>query len=348
MKKNDSKNEFISLLGRFFTEYLPVSVNASPNTIASYKCAFRLLFQYLNEETDIKIGHITFEALDFELLTKYFDWLITTRTNSRATAKQRLAALASFADYSESRNLEAGYIFKNSLKKIYKKTFRKVKGKQRCSFTRRELEILFSLPDTTEKLGWRDLVLLCVMYSSGARAQEICDLTVKDVTHDERGNAILTLVGKGEKARRVKITSSATQLLDKYIASRKISIELNRHVFPSQRNDHLSVAAVEEIYEKYTKRAKAEHPELFCHGPYTPHVMRHTTATHLIESGVPLAIVKNILGHTSIQTTQIYLDISQQTVDRSMEKWNEKWFSKNNPDETALPQEEESIPAFLK
>ncbi len=186
------------------------------------------------------------------------------------------------------------------------------------------------------------------MYSSGARAQEICDLTVKDVTHDERGNAILTLVGKGEKARRVKITSSATQLLDKYIASRKISIELNRHVFPSQRNDHLSVAAVEEIYEKYTKRAKAEHPELFCHGPYTPHVMRHTTATHLIESGVPLAIVKNILGHTSIQTTQIYLDISQQTVDRSMEKWNEKWFSKNNPDETALPQEEESIPAFLK
>lgn len=166
MKKNDSKNEFISLLGRFFTEYLPSSVNASPNTIASYKCAFRLLFQYLNEEADIKIGHITFEALDFELLTKYFDWLITTRKNSRAAAKQRLGALA-LPDYSESRNLEAGYIFKNSLKKIYKKTFRKVKGKQRCSFTRRELEILFSLPDTTEKLGWRDLVLLCVMYSSG-------------------------------------------------------------------------------------------------------------------------------------------------------------------------------------
>lgn len=76
--------------------------------------------------------------------------------------------------------------------------------------------------------------------------------------------------------------------------------------------------------------------------------MRHTTATHLIEAGVPLAIVKNILGHSSIQTTQIYLDISQQTVDRSMEKWNEKWFSKNNPDEAALPQEKKSIPDFLR
>lgn len=348
MKKTNSEDEFISLLGRFFTEYLPISVNASPNTTASYKCAFRLLFQYLDEETDIKIGHITFEALNFDLLTKYFDWLITTRKNSRSTAKQRLAALASFADYSECRNLEAGYVFKNSLKKISKKTFRKVKGKQRCSFTRKELEILFLLPDTTEKLGWRDLVLLSVMYSSGARAQEICNLTVKDVTHDEKGNALLTLVGKGDKARRVKITSSATQLVDKYIASQKIGMKLDKHIFPSQRNEHLSVPAIEEIFEKYTKRAKIEHPELFCHGPYTPHVMRHTTATHLIESGVPLAIVKNILGHTSIQTTQIYLDISQQTVDCLMEKWNEKWFSKNNPGEIALPQEKETIPDFLK
>lgn len=118
MRKSNSEHEFIPLLGRFFTEYLPVSVNASPNTIASYKCAFRLLFQYLDEETEIRIGHITFEVLDFDLLTKYFDWLISTRKNSRTTAKQRLAALASFADYSESRNLEAAYVFKNSLKKI--------------------------------------------------------------------------------------------------------------------------------------------------------------------------------------------------------------------------------------
>ena len=348
MRKSNSEHEFIPLLGRFFTEYLTLSVNASPNTIASYKCAFRLLFQYIYEETEIKIGYITFEMLDFELLTKYFDWLISTRKNSRTTAKQRLAALASFADYSESRNLEAAYVFKNSLKKISKKTFRKVKSRQRNSFTREELAVLFSLPDTAEKLGWRDLVLLSVMYSSGARAQEICNLTVKDVVHDGKGNAILTLIGKGEKSRRVKITFDATQLLDKYIASRKIGMKPDVHIFPSQRNEHLSVAAIEEIYEKYIQKAKAAHPEMFCRGPYTPHVMRHTTATHLIESGVPLAIVKNILGHTSIQTTQIYLDISQQTVDRSMEQWNEKWFSQNNPDETTLPLEKNAIPDFLK
>ena len=346
--KNKTQNTFLDLLCKYFTEYLTHSMNASKNTIVSYKCTFRLLFQYLGEEKQIKMSCLTFEMLNFDLLTDFFQWLIETRNNSRTTAKQRMGALASFADYAESRNLEAGYVFKNSLQKISKKNFRRIKGKQRSSFTRNELEILFSLPDVTTKLGWRDLVLLIVMYSSGARAQEICDLTVNDISYDEKGNAILTFIGKGEKPRRVKITSEATILLDRYITSRKITTQLNRHVFPSQRNEYLSVSAIEEIYAKYTSMAKKEHPELFCHGPYTPHVMRHTTATHLIEAGVPLAIVKNILGHSSIQTTQIYLDISQQTVDRVLEKWNEKWFHQNSLNDIPLSHDANHIPAFLK
>ena len=348
MRRSNAEFEFLSLLGKFFTEYLPISMNASPNTISSYKCAFRLLFQYLNEETDIETGHVTFEMLNFDLLTNFFDWLISVRKNGRTTAKQRMGALASFAEYAQNRNFEAGYIFHSSLARIAKKSFRRVKGKQRSSFTREEIAILLSLPDTTEILGLRDLVLLSVMYSSGARAQEICDLTVKNITHDEKGNAILTLTGKGEKTRRVKITADATRLLNQYINYRKISNQPNRHVFFSQRNEYLSVPAVEEIFTKYITKAKAAHPDKFCNGPYTPHVMRHTTATHLIEAGVPVAIVKNILGHASIQTTQIYVEISQQTVDRSMEEWNEKWFSKNKPNEAPLPPTKDSIPEFLR
>ena len=150
MKKNNAEYEFMNLLGKFFTEYLPTSMSASSNTIQSYKCAFRLLLQYLNEETDVKIGHITFEMLDFDLLTNFFDWLVTSRKNSRTTAKQRMGALSSFAEYAQERNIEDGYIFRSSLARISKKSFRRVKGKQRCSFTRPELEILFSLPDTSE------------------------------------------------------------------------------------------------------------------------------------------------------------------------------------------------------
>lgn len=346
--RNNAEYEFLNLLRKYFAEYLPTSMNASPNTIQSYKCAFRLLFQYLDEETDVKAGHITFEMLNFDLLTNFIDWLVTVRKNSRTIAKQRMGALSSFAEYAQNRNLEAGYVFRSSLERIAKKSFRRVKGKQRCSFTRSELEILFSLPDPTEKIGWRDLVLLSVMYSSGARAQEICDLTVRHITHDEKGNAILTLVGKGEKSRRVKITADATELLDKFVSYRKIGDQPNRQVFSSQRNEQISVACIEEIFSKYVAMAKEKHPDKFCAGRYTPHVMRHTTATHLIEAGVPLAIVKNILGHSSIQTTQIYVEISQQTVDRSMKEWNKKWFSKDATNEEILPKLQNSIPDFLR
>lgn len=348
MKMNRAEYEFLTLLGKFFTDYLPISVNASPNTIESYKCAFRLLFHYLNDVAGIDTGRITFEMLNFDLLTNFFDWLVTGRKNSRTTAKQRMGALSSFAEYAQNRNLEAGYIFRNSLEAISKKSFRRVKGKQRCAFTRQELEILFSLPDTPDKIGWRDLVLLVVMYASGARAQEICDLTAKDIAHDKNGNAILTLMGKGEKPRRVKITADATGLLDKYIAYRKIGSQPNRHVFSSQRNEQISIACLEEIFAKYEKMAKDAHPGKFCAGRYTPHAMRHTTAAHLIEAGVPIAVVKNILGHASIQTTQIYVEITQQTVDQSMREWSEKWFPKDGIKEEVLPKIQNSLPKFLQ
>ena len=286
------------------------------------------------------------QAFVHHLLTDFFDWLITERKNSRTTAKQRMGALSSFAEYAQNRNLEAGYVFRNSLEKIYKKSFKRVKGKRRHAFTREELEIFFSLPDTTDKIGWRDLVILVVMYASGARAQEICDITVKDVAHDNSGNAVLTLMGKGEKPRRVKITADATELLDKYIAYRKIGQQPDRHVFSSQRNEKVSVACLEEIFEKYEKKAKEAHPNKFNAGRYTPHVMRHTTATHLIESGVALPIVKNILGHSSIQSTQIYVEISQQTIDQSVKEWNEKWFRKDGVKDELLPKMQNSMPEF--
>jgi site-specific recombinase XerD len=347
MKMNRSEFEFISLLGKFFTNYLPVSMNASPNTIKSYKCAFRLLFQYLNDMAEVDIGRITFEMLDFDLLTAFFDWLVIDRNNSRMTAKNRLGALSSFAEYAQNRNLEAGCVFRSSLERIYKKSFRRVKSKQRCAFTRQELEIFFSMPDPTDRIGWRDLVLLVVMYASGARAQEICDLIVKDVAYDENGNAILTLLGKGSKPRRVKITADATELLNKYIAYRKIAGQPERHVFSSQRNEQISVVCIEEVFAKYEKMAKVAHPDKFCAGRYTPHIMRHTTASHLVEAGVPLAVVKNILGHASIQSTQVYVEITQQTIDQYMKEWSDKWFPDDSIKEGLLPVVQSTLPEFL-
>ena len=114
--------DFFTLLEKFFSEYLPTTINASVHTIKSYKCAFRLLLQFLNNEKNISTAQVSFEVLTFDILNEFFDWLSNNRNNSRVTMKQRMGALASFADYSQSRNLEATYGFWSGLSKISKKS----------------------------------------------------------------------------------------------------------------------------------------------------------------------------------------------------------------------------------
>ena len=87
----------------------------------------------------------------------------------------------------------------------------------------------------------------------------------------------------------------------------------------------MTVSCIEEIYSKYIEKAKNNNPGLFC-DKYSPHSMRHTTATHMQDAGVPLIVVKNFLGHVSLQTTQIYAEVTQDTMNRQLKAWNEKWF----------------------
>jgi len=86
--------DFFTLLEKFFSEYLPITINASAHTIKSYKCAFRLLLQFLSEEKDISTSQVSFEILTFDMLNAFFDWLSDNRKNSRITMKQRMGALA--------------------------------------------------------------------------------------------------------------------------------------------------------------------------------------------------------------------------------------------------------------
>ena len=108
----------------------------------------------------------------------------------------------------------------------------------------------------------------------------------------------------------------------------------------------MTVSCIEEIFFKYVENGKAEHPEHFREKSYTPHSMRHTTATHMLEAGVPLIVVKNFLGHASVQTTQIYAEISQRTADRELKAWNDRWFLKKE-ESSAKDSENSMIPDFL-
>lgn len=178
------------------------------------------------------------------------------------------------------------------------------------------------------------------------KEQEVCDLTVKSVNFRSTGTTI-DIVGKGSKARRIRIPDPCASMLRTYIRHRRIETEPDRHIFSSQTHEHMTISCVEEIYKKYIKLAKEKTPNLFKEEHYSPHSMRHTTGQHMLEAGVPIMVIKAFLGHASVQTTQIYTESPQATVDKHIREWNEMNFPRSiYIDEKDL--EERNVPDFLK
>lgn len=337
---------FLAMLNDYFSNYLPFSKGLRNNTLRSYSHSFALLINFMYVTRNLPADKITFQDLNYDTLTAFLNWLEEERNCKPATRNQRLSALMAFSEYAQNRNFDAATAFRNSVSKI---PFKKTTSAPRAVFTREEVGILLALPDEHTKTGLRDKVLLSIMYASGARAQEICDLTVRDVRfRDETATLILT--GKGGKTRRVGLPSNCVIILKKYLRYRRIENENNRHIFSSQTNEHMTVSCVEGIFKKYVMIAKSKHPDQFPAASYPPHSMRHSTASHLLEAGVDIMTIKNILGHASVQTTEIYAELSQDTVNRRLKQWNQTWFSgvKESVANPAVSCAEDNIPDFLK
>lgn len=333
---------FIHLLEDYFTSYLPYSRGLSANTVNSYKHCFLLLLTFMQQEKDKAADEVSFADLGYDTLQEFLMWLESERGCAAATRNQRLSALSAFSEYAQRRDFDAASQFRTAVNKM---PFKKTGSRPRAVFTRDEVKILLSLPDERYGTGLRDKVLLSVMYATGARAQEICDLRVRDLRFGDNG-CVAILTGKGAKTRRVGIGEGCTRILRGYIHHRGIMSQPARHVFSSQTHEQMTVSCVEGIFKKYVTMAKKKNPGLFHASSYPPHSMRHSTASRLLEAGVDIVTIKNILGHASLQTTQIYAEMSQETIDKKLKEWNEKWFG--NKPEPALPKSTvKAMPDFL-
>ena len=336
------KITFMSLLEDYFETYLPYSRGLSSNTINSYKQSFLLLMRFMLEIKDVAASDISFSDLKYETLLEFFNWLETDRKCKPATRNQRLSALSAFSEYAQNRDFDAASVFRGAIIKI---PVKKSTQKQRATFTRDEIKILLNLPDDNYETGLRDKVLLSLMYATGARAQEICDLKVGDIRMND-ASASITLAGKGSKTRQVGISKKLADTLHRYMCHRHIEKYPGRHIFSSQTHEQMTISCIEGIYKKYVIMAKNQNPSLFQADSYPPHSMRHSTACHLLEAGVDIVTIKNILGHVSVQTTQIYAEMSQDTVDKKLKEWNETWFGDNQ--KINVKKAADNIPDFLK
>jgi len=308
--------ELVPLLSDFFINYLPDIKGVSKNTIISYQYAFQLLFEFMSEIKRVPPEKVTFSNLADGAVTEYLTWLESARGCSAVTRNHRRAAIVSFAKYAVKKAFKESLPFYSEISGIPRK--KTPKGNDIKYFSKEEISCLLSQPDTTKKIGRRDAVLLSILYSSGARAQEICDLTLNDINFGD--TTTLRFVGKGNKARLVAIPENCALLLKKYLKNKMLDVasinDREKHVFSSQSHEKMTISCVEEIVKKHVAKAKVVYPTLFKRKSYSPHCFRHSIAVHMLECGESLVVIKAFLGHASIETTTIYAEVTPELANK--------------------------------
>jgi site-specific recombinase XerD len=335
------KRSLLFLLERFFDIYLPKTRGLSGNTVRAYRDAFRLLFTYMATERDTPPERVSLSGLRKDVIEEWLAWLEESRGCTAKTRNHRLAALVTFARFAIQEDFDYAMAFCSAIERIPRK--RHPKQTAPIHLSREEMTILLRLPDSTSKIGQRDKVVLSTLYATGARAQEICDLKVGDVRFGK--TMTVTLHGKGGKTRTVIIPQQCARLLRSYIEhSLGTGLAGNNGVFmfSSQTHRHMTVSCVEAIVKKYIKQAKALRPDLFRNN-YTPHSFRHSISMHMLESGIPLPVIKTFLGHVSISSTLVYASADFEMVSRYLRDKDPYAEQENEEIKESMP----ALPSFL-
>ena len=339
-------NTLLNCLADYFESYLPDVKGLSDNTITSYQYAFKLLFDFLYEEKGLPPEKVTFSSLSNESLLEYLRWLENKRSCSPVTRNLRRTAISSFAKYALKNDFSDALRFYSNVKKIPKKNTPKVADIK--YFTKEELAIILNAPNTKTTIGKRDVMLLSLLYASGARAQELCDLTLNDIYYGSETN--IRLIGKGKKARLVTIPESCASMLKKYLVNRNLDTsdakDRLKHIFSSQTHEHMSISCVEAIVKKYVVKAKAAYPHLFKRKTYTPHSFRHSIAVHMLECGESLVVIKAFLGHESIASTIVYANVTPELANKYLRERG-KVLDDVNPEQTSPTKSPASTLSFL-
>jgi integrase/recombinase XerD len=294
--------DFAYYLSAFFTKYLPHECGSSPNTVSSYRDTFLLLLGYLRDEKGVRIERLQLQDFHKDLIRDFLDWIETGRHCSAATRNVRLTAIHSFFRYLQFEYPD----FLLEWQKILDIPKKKTERGTLTYMTLEGIKLLLQMPDRRTKSGRRDVALLSLMYDTGARVQEIADLTPSMVRLS--APSTIKLLGKGKKARIVPLMEKQADILSRYMIENRLnSPNANQYpLFSGRRGgEKLTRAGISYILGKYVAMARALDASLVP-PKFSPHCLRHSKAMHLLQSGVNLVYIRDLLGHASVQTTEIY------------------------------------------
>lgn len=319
--------DFAYYLANFLSKFLPGTMGLSPNTIMSYRDTFCLLLEFYRAVEKKRAEKITLEDLDRKLVEKYLEWIETKRHCMISTRNVRLAAIHAFCRFLQMELPDSIYraqqILAIPVKKAKKPTVEYI--------SLDAMKYLLERPDSSTKAGRRDLVLLSLLYDSGARVQELADLKVLDVRVVDP--ATVKLTGKGKKSRIVPLMRPMANILEQYLEENGFTEPFSRDypLFQNRSKGKLTREGITYTVKKYATEAINKAPELFPE-KLSPHCFRHSKAVHLLQSGVNLIYIRDFLGHVDIQTTEIYARIDGEMKRKALEKSTNKIVSDKLPE----------------
>lgn len=330
--------DFSYHLTNYLSAYLPGQRGVSSNTIRSYRDTFSLFLRFCRDQKSINPEKMTMKTFSKELLEEFLIWLEADRGNSIMTRNQRLSAIHAFFKYLQLEAPEhmflSGQILAIPVKKHPEKNINYL------SFE--GIKSILSMPDLFTLSGRRDLTMLSLLYDTGARVSEITDIVVCDVRLDEP--ATIRLTGKGKKTRIVPLMHRVSDLLRRYITEQDLNALHKRDypLFSNRMNQKLTRAGITYILDKYVKKARESSPELI---PKTvsPHCFRHSKAVHLLQAGVNLIYIRDLLGHCDLKTTEIYAKIDPKMKREALENA----YQNPNPNQPPVWIQDKSLMTWL-
>lgn len=308
--------DFARHLSRFLSEYLPHQRNVSPNTIESYRDAFVQYIDYMKSEKDMPVERLSLKHLTRENVMSFMLWLLDARKASPATRNYRLAAIHSFCSYLQYAVIE----MMEEWQKILSIKAMRAESRKLNYLSVEAVKLLLEQPDTSTRNGRRHLAILSLMYDTGARVQEIADLTVDCVRITSEPYTI-RLYGKGRKARIVPLVREQVAILRSYMEEYGLndSNKASCPLFFNNWHEHLTREGISYILSTYVNMARRLSSELIPE-KISCHSLRHSKAMHLLQAGVNLVYIRDILGHVSIQTTDIYARADSKAKREALEK----------------------------
>ncbi|KKR03173.1 MAG: Phage integrase [Candidatus Uhrbacteria bacterium GW2011_GWF2_39_13] len=297
-------NYYISTYIRaFFEDYLICRRNLSNCTIQSYRDGIKLCVQYAARVTKKPVAQLRVTDLDDNLIVDFLKYLEDSRDNSIQSRNHRLGILCRFFKYISIKEP----LLSEYCRKILDIPLKKGGVIPEVTYLEKdEIESMFDVIDTKTALGRRDYAILLFMYNTGARVQETADTRLAWIFFNKPYK--VEILGKGRKLRTCPLWPSTVEILQKLIRERGQTSEADGHLFTNRLGQPLSRFGIGNIIVKYSQKA-SENVLSLKKKTVTPHTIRHTTAMHLLQSGVDINVIRSWLGHANLITTHRYVEI---------------------------------------